>query len=334
MKTYTKCKIEEKQILNQVQNDKIFGLLCKVQGDRGKCSSLAPCDDKGIQPLRRGEVAIVGASLTRAGEGVYPLGKIKKILNQVQNDKNKKAAFTLAEVLITLGIIGVVAAMTIPTLMANIKGMRNRAQFKKTLSTLNQAVRMNKANYDWDFADGDSWNVTTSDWNCYSDTPDNVKSNCSIINANLKGVSYLGYFDGGGAYNRGGRPYSDYLNNYLDVIHDSGIEDKFVEIVSNEIFQLPDGSIVNIPAFFHKGCTLQNKADWITYCVGFIDVNGISGPNKMVKCSDGTVTDIAKDDNACIVKNNDITDIFPIFYYDSTVIPASNAAKYVLNTAK
>ena len=32
----------------------------------------------------------------------------------------KKQAFTLAEVLITLGIIGVVAAMTIPTLMVDI----------------------------------------------------------------------------------------------------------------------------------------------------------------------------------------------------------------------
>ena len=31
------------------------------------------------------------------------------------------AAFTLAEVLITLGIIGVVAAMTMPTLIANYK---------------------------------------------------------------------------------------------------------------------------------------------------------------------------------------------------------------------
>ena len=35
------------------------------------------------------------------------------------NDFKKKAAFTLAEVLITLAIIGVVAAMTIPTLIAN-----------------------------------------------------------------------------------------------------------------------------------------------------------------------------------------------------------------------
>ena len=34
------------------------------------------------------------------------------------NDIIKKCAFTLAEVLITLGIIGVVAAITIPSLMA------------------------------------------------------------------------------------------------------------------------------------------------------------------------------------------------------------------------
>ena len=35
----------------------------------------------------------------------------------------RSAGFTLAEVLITIGVIGVVAAMTIPTLMANIRGM-------------------------------------------------------------------------------------------------------------------------------------------------------------------------------------------------------------------
>ena len=67
-----------------------------------------------------------------------------------------KQAFTLAEVLITLGIIGVVAAMTIPTLMAQINGVKFRNQFKKTLSSLNQAVRLNKANYDFDFSDADS----------------------------------------------------------------------------------------------------------------------------------------------------------------------------------
>ena len=37
-----------------------------------------------------------------------------------------KFGFTLAEVLITLGIIGVVAAMTIPTLIANTNGAKYR----------------------------------------------------------------------------------------------------------------------------------------------------------------------------------------------------------------
>ena len=62
-----------------------------------------------------------------------------------------KYGFTLAEVLITLGIIGVVAAMTIPTLIANTNGAKYRSQYKKTLSSLNQAVKMNIANHDFDF---------------------------------------------------------------------------------------------------------------------------------------------------------------------------------------
>ncbi len=56
-----------------------------------------------------------------------------------------KRAFTLAEVLITLGIIGVVTALTIPTLMANYKKSVAKNQFKKTYSTItnafNQAVQ-------------------------------------------------------------------------------------------------------------------------------------------------------------------------------------------------
>ncbi|DAA89692.1 TPA: hypothetical protein CPT93_09680, partial [Candidatus Gastranaerophilales bacterium HUM_7] len=64
----------------------------------------------------------------------------------------KRQGFTLAEVLITLGIIGVVAAMTIPTLISNTNGAKFRSQFKKTLSTLNQAGLMSQAQYDFDYA--------------------------------------------------------------------------------------------------------------------------------------------------------------------------------------
>lgn len=52
--------------------------------------------------------------------------------------------FTLAEVLITLGIIGVVAAMTLPSLINNTKGKELEARYKKAYSIITQAVnRMN-----------------------------------------------------------------------------------------------------------------------------------------------------------------------------------------------
>ena len=50
-------------------------------------------------------------------------------------------AFTLAEVLITLGIIGIVAAMTVPTLVANYKGNVLQTQTKKAYSILSQALQ-------------------------------------------------------------------------------------------------------------------------------------------------------------------------------------------------
>ncbi len=53
--------------------------------------------------------------------------------------------FTLAEVLITLGIIGVVAAMTIPSLMAAHKAHRLRAQFLKSYSTVQQVFKQMEA---------------------------------------------------------------------------------------------------------------------------------------------------------------------------------------------
>ena len=55
---------------------------------------------------------------------------------------NKRAAFTLAEVLITLGIIGVVAAMTIPTIVYKHQKMVSETAVKKFYTNINQAVLM------------------------------------------------------------------------------------------------------------------------------------------------------------------------------------------------
>jgi prepilin-type N-terminal cleavage/methylation domain-containing protein len=57
----------------------------------------------------------------------------------------KKSGFTLAEVLITLVIIGVIAAMTVPTLMNNTNSQEFRSALKKAISALNQAVTMQYA---------------------------------------------------------------------------------------------------------------------------------------------------------------------------------------------
>lgn len=54
---------------------------------------------------------------------------------------NKHTAFTLAETLITLAIIGIVAAMTIPSLINNIQDRHFKALWKKTFSQINQAYQ-------------------------------------------------------------------------------------------------------------------------------------------------------------------------------------------------
>ena len=51
-----------------------------------------------------------------------------------------KKAFTLAEVLITLGVVGIIAAMTLPSLITNYKVKVLKTQFKKMESTIRQAL--------------------------------------------------------------------------------------------------------------------------------------------------------------------------------------------------
>lgn len=59
-----------------------------------------------------------------------------------------KFGFTLAEVLITLGVIGIVAAMTMPTLIQKNQNEVLKNQFKAAYSDLNQAAMMFKVHND------------------------------------------------------------------------------------------------------------------------------------------------------------------------------------------
>ena len=235
----------------------------------------------------------------------------------------KKAAFTLAEILITLGIIGIVAAMTIPTIAANVVGHKYRNQYKKTMSTISQAVRLNKANYDWDFADATAECDARNYW---TDTSDRKMTACAIFNSNLSAIT--------NHYNN-----MNVLTNKYGYKFNGKTIGVYTGYDAYIIYQLADGSIFGFGGAAigrNGGCSLPiGKKAILNYsmqhCGGFIDVNGFSLPNEEIKCSVGkTSRDVDAD---CIVKNKDVKDVYPIIYHDSTVEPATNAAKYVfLNT--
>lgn len=250
----------------------------------------------------------------------------------------KKKGFTLAEVLITLGIIGVVAAMTIPTLITNTNGAKYRTQFKKTISTLSQAGKMAQAQYDFDYA-GTTTPCSSEPAKGSAEHPENVMSFCSIFNGTLTGATYYGVHtniplkEGVMNIETGSNTYQIVGKN-TDWLYNTNAS-KFLA------YQLADGAIVafNSGAMNCElpiGTVLTN--DYIKKnlknCIGWIDVNGTTLPNKEVTCSSG-VNSIDPGSN-CIVKNDaqHMNDVFPVVFHDGTVEPASGASLYVLKTSK
>ena len=242
-----------------------------------------------------------------------------------------KAGFTLAETLITLGIIGVVAAMTIPTLINNTRSQQYRSQFKKTISTLSQAARLSQSQYGFDYAginqpcgqDGSS------------EHPDNVMTVCSLLNGTLTGATFQKITDLKIRKNGKVVKYTvekgEFLNRGAYML-----ESGFAYILS-------DGTIVAINSRMGKfPCDLKIATEVIdtnptgvglSECFGFIDVNGTNLPNKEVSCSSGSNN---LQNNDCIVKNDakHMTDIYPVRFHNGSVVPGSAAARYVLKTAK
>ena len=80
--------------------------------------------------------------------------------------KNKNRAFTLAEVLITLGIIGIIAAMTLPSIIASYRRKVVVLRLKRTYSVLSQAFERSKA----DFGDPSGWELSG-----YNESIDNYR---------------------------------------------------------------------------------------------------------------------------------------------------------------
>ena len=239
----------------------------------------------------------------------------------------KKNAFTLAEVLITLGIIGVVAAMTIPTLISNTNGAQFKSAYKKALSTLNQAIVMNIALEDYDFS------VLAKD-----DAGDGsvTRSMSKILGERLQSATNItdDYFDVADA-TIGTLKYGTKKCSAAEAQADAGknpqgpCAGKADQEISGADFAPTSGnsyvySFADGTAFGYsqdaENCTSAGTAN----CVGWIDVNGATTPNMQIACDDGTYSGCAT------VSSANIRDIYPVYFHGQTVEPANDAARAVL----
>lgn len=247
---------------------------------------------------------------------------------------NKNIGFSLAEALLTIAIIGVVAGMTVPVLISNVNGAKFRNQFRKTVSTLNQAALLSKAKYGYDFA-GTQTPCPQEVAEAESQHPEEHQTFCSLLNGTLSTKTFYGRVDNIKRQSKNGEvPYKLETRDKIPAIYEGFLA-----------YALADGTIIAFHPEAHM-CELPmgrrpvqavfygpvENAD-LSKCIGFIDVNGVSLPNREVNCSRG-INDVEV--NSCVVENNAnrLLDVYPVVFHSATVEPASAAARYVLDTAK
>lgn len=179
----------------------------------------------------------------------------------------KRDGFTLAEVLITLGIIGIVAVMTIPTLINNYQKAQYVTGLKKAYTEFNQALIQIAADNGCvgDLKCTGLFDTATTQESLGNELVKyfNVVKNCESSDG---GPTTTGCFPSSVGTNydgSGGRMNCDTIDNYR--------------------FITADGMAVWIDNG-KKNCT-KNYSRNITYqmtqwCAGvMIDVNGLKGPN-------------------------------------------------------
>lgn len=160
-------------------------------------------------------------------------------IGNASSDTHRKSAFTLSEVLITLGVIGIVAAMTLPALMSKYRENVTMSKLKKFYSTMAQAQLRSIA----DNGEVDSW-----DW-----VPSGGESNNEIL---------LNWFN---------KYWGKYLNNIRVIDRKITKENELVD--GGITFILGDGSVANISGFSGGYIHITYFTNYKT----FADNNAIQG---------------------------------------------------------
>ena len=176
-------------------------------------------------------------------------------------------AFTLAEVLITLGIIGVVAAMTMPSLITNYRIKETVSKLKKVNTTFNNA-----------FLQAKEENGEISDWGLSNSTLDTNTDDGSIANSNygrdkfleilsrhLKTISMCKYSDNSCEVYRPTNLQGDIDNN---------------DSYSNRLV-LADGTIIGHLYLNNTACNTNWGSGALSQSCGSfkVDLNGSKKPN-------------------------------------------------------
>ena len=249
--------------------------------------------------------------------------------------------FTLAEVLITLGIIGVVAAMTMPTLINSTQGAQYKTAYKKALSVLSQAVVMNIALEDYDLSQTTDDGVNTKEHTDETQTLYSLfKNRMNVVkvadSTDFPDTAENGDADyyklaGVGAGKDGDGPNPAHFgdDNGGNAALGKWPADTGAQFGDVTYLFMNDGIAFIFDNAQHE-CAAETATTNDQYCFGFIDVNGQKGPNRIVECDTGSLpeTDKNTDDAACVVSNP--TDIYPVMFYDQSIVPASAAGRAVL----
>ena len=206
----------------------------------------------------------------------------------------KKFGFTLAEVLITLAIIGVVAVLTLPALMNNVGEQQYTSGLKKGINTLSEAGQMSHA------LDGFS----------YDDVTANSATNQTAAN------------EGGARSLYGillGRVQIDESStNQQGANLNMGT---FTIGTGNFAIFMRDGSILQYnPSESSQTIASDGHIDGIR---AVLDVNGLKGPNMSSTCG-------ATEGTECTNQNKSIKDQFPIIIRDNYARPNNNAGRYAI----
>ena len=174
-----------------------------------------------------------------------------------------KVAFTLAEVLITLGIIGVVAAMTMPALIVNYQKKSLATQTQKFYSMMSQAVKQYMADEGVD----DLRNTPlTAIWNDdLSDEENNLNEDKAQEACEEFVQKYLKVVE---VCENG--CFADYYKTQNgETSYAVGVKTEY-EVSLTGKFALADGAVLEIRA---------GDNSWPI--VIYVDVNGRKGPNKI-----------------------------------------------------